>query len=148
VQQQQQPVLAVAFISPPERCIKEGLPTIKRCDHNSKMLHCSLRHCRARCLLCVKPDILLLCKYTGTVQHSRHWCSQPSSRFAEVTAAAATAAAAAARYHDLLVEGSKHWQLDSSYTAWLQAQPTIAGECFASLYSRYNVHADSGLTWD
>jgi hypothetical protein len=29
--QQQQPVLAVAFMSPPERCIKEGLPTIKRC---------------------------------------------------------------------------------------------------------------------
>jgi hypothetical protein len=29
--QQQQPVLAVAFISPPQRCIQDGLPTIKRC---------------------------------------------------------------------------------------------------------------------
>jgi hypothetical protein len=37
------------------------------------------------------------------------------------------AAAAAARYHELLVEGAMHWQLDSSYTAWLQAQPTIPG---------------------
>eukprot|EP00879_Flechtneria_rotunda_P000258 GHRR01000341.1.p1 GENE.GHRR01000341.1~~GHRR01000341.1.p1 ORF type:complete len:403 (+),score=155.35 GHRR01000341.1:2385-3593(+) len=55
---QQQRTLAVAFISPPNRCIARNLPPIRR-------------------------------------------------------------------YHSLLVEGAKHWQLDKQYASWLASHPSI-----------------------